>query len=150
MGAKVDARSSVGETALHRASCRGHVAIVRVLLCAGASVDATVDRGYNPLYYAIRYHQLEVARVLIDAGASVSKVKLNIYLAVIPDWVHELVSARTLCRRASMTLIGVHKFHRTQITGANDVNVIRHISKHIWSLRLDNAWIMTTGEATFK
>jgi ankyrin repeat protein len=112
-------------------------------------IDATSKRGLTPLHYAIYCNERKMVQLLIYRGASLSNVKMDIDVPLIPDWVHKIVSARLLCRRAAITLIGIHQFHSTCVTGSNDVNVIRHISKHIWSSRMDKAWVMTNdGEKT--
>jgi hypothetical protein len=81
----------------------------------------------------------------------VTSVKLDEYLTAIPEWIHQIVISRSHCRSVAMTLIGIRKFHHTNnITGFNDINVIKHISKHIWASRMDGAWIESTVELETK
>jgi ankyrin repeat protein len=144
MGANVNVRNNSGSTPLHSASYFGYVNVVRVLLDAGAIVDAFCDIGWTPLYSVICNKHNDVARLLIDRGAKVSMVKL--YLTPIPDWVNTFIQSRSTCRCASITIIGIHKYHRTTMTGNNDINVIRLVSKHIWSTRMDDVWVTAPAE----
>jgi hypothetical protein len=137
MGANVNAHTGAGSTPLHFASTNGNVNVVRVLLNAGALVDATDRFGWTPLNCTIQYERVAVSPYLIDRGAKVSNVKLGNYQLAIPDW----VAARSNCRCAANTIIGIHKYRRTNVTGNNDNNVIRLISKHIWSTRMVDVWV---------
>jgi hypothetical protein len=94
------------------------------------------------LQLAISCNYQECAHLLIDFGARVENVKFTDSLCVIPYWVHEFVSARLLCRHTLLALISIHKFHRTHVTGANDVNVIGLIAKIMWYSRFDNVWVV--------
>jgi ankyrin repeat protein len=132
MGANVNACNNLGSTPLHLASLNGNVNVVRALLDAGANVDATGNDGRTPLNCALRFKRVEVTRLLIDRGGNVSKA--------IPDWVTTLIESRSKCRFVSIAIIGIHKYHRTTMTGYNDINVIKLISKHIWSMRLGDGW----------
>jgi len=67
-GARVDARSDRGLTALMYAAGRGHLDVVRALLSAGAAVDARDHGGHTPLLFAANAGRDEVARVLVEAG----------------------------------------------------------------------------------
>jgi hypothetical protein len=141
MGANVNARSHNGWTPLHIASMFGHVNVARVLLDAGALVDAQDDDGFTPLYCAIGNKYVDVARSLIDRGAKISNVKLDKDVPAIPDWVTTFIESRSKCRYASIAIIAIQKYHRTTVTGNNDINVLRLISKHIWSTRMDDVWV---------
>jgi ankyrin repeat protein len=112
-----------------------------VLLDAGAMVDATDKYGRIPLYYAIRDKRVAVARLLVDRGGKVSNVKLDEDVPAIPDRVTVFIESRSRCRFASIAIIGIHKYHRTTMTGNIDINVIKLISKHIWSMRMDDGWV---------
>jgi ankyrin repeat protein len=138
MGANVNACVS-GVTPLHFASLNGNGDVVRLLLDAGAAVDSSVY-GWTPLHRAIRYNHAIVAQMLIDRGAKISNVQLDSFVQDIPDWVNKLIESRSNCLSASIVIIGIHKYRRT-ITGTNDVNVLKLISKHVWSTRMDNIWI---------
>jgi ankyrin repeat protein len=114
-----------------------------MLLDAGAIVDAKDVNGYTPLYMAICRKLIDIARLLIDRGGKVSNVKLDGSVPAIPDWVTSYVASRSNCRIVSIIIIGIHKYHRTNITGNNDVNVLKLVGKHVWSSRMDDCWIAT-------
>jgi ankyrin repeat protein len=137
MGANVNTRNQDGRTPLHLASSWGHINVVSVLLNAGALVDTTDNIGSTPLYLAIRDKRVDIAQLLIDRGANVSIVK---HLAI-PDRVTAFIESRSNYQFVSVIIIGIHKYRRTTITGNNDINVLRLISKHIWSTRMDNVWV---------
>jgi ankyrin repeat protein len=141
MGANVNARSIGGLTPLHIPLFEGHANVVRALLDAGAIVDAADDDGWTPLHYAIRDNCVDAARLLIDGGAKVSSVQLDDDLPAIADWVTAFIESRSNCRTVSIIIIGIHKYRLTTVTGNNDVNVLRLISKHIWSSRMNDLWI---------
>jgi hypothetical protein len=132
-----------GRTPLYLASCNDHVEVARALLDAGATVDAITNDGCTSLSLAIFHDYRHVARLLIERGASITNVKLDVKLSSIPDWIHKIITSLSNCRRAALILIGIHRYHRTTITGKNDTNVLRVIGKHIWSCRMDYAWIST-------
>jgi ankyrin repeat protein len=139
MGANVNARAN-GSTPLHYASSWGYANVAGILLDAGALVDVANNVGNTPLHLAIEHVCVDVAQILIDRGAKVSNVKLDRVLPAIPDWVTAFIESRSKCRTAANIIIGIHKYHRTNVTGNNDINVIRLISKHIWSTRMDDVW----------
>jgi ankyrin repeat protein len=152
MGANVNASTNFGYTPLYYASLRGFVDVVRVLLDAGAHVDVAEENGRTPLCGAIRMEHVDVARLLMDRGARVSNVKLDGLVPAIPDWVTTFIESRSNCRSAAIAIIGIHKYRRTTMTGNNDINVLRLISKHIWSMRMDNVWefLFTTYSFQFE
>jgi ankyrin repeat protein len=136
MGANVNTPDSSGWTPIHMAL--DHYDVVRLLLDAGATVDAANEVGWTPLYSAIFCSCFNVARLLIDRGGKVSNVKLDEFNVVaIPDWVNKCVESRSNCRLAAVTIIGIHKYRLSNVTGNNDINVSRLIGKHIWSTRMD-------------
>jgi ankyrin repeat protein len=143
MGANVNARDNRGATPLHDASFGRHVDVARMLLDAGANVDATDRYGWTTLFFAIRANQIDIVRLLLDRGGKASTVKLincSDLPSAIPDWVNAYIASRSRCRFAADIIIGIHKYHRTNKTGNNDINVLRLIGKHIWSTRMDDAW----------
>jgi ankyrin repeat protein len=143
MGANVNARDIDGWTPLHHASLNGQIKVVRVLLEAGAIVDATTNVtgfSWTPLYWAILNKHVDVARLLIDWGGNVSNVELDFGVPAIPDLIAAYAQSRSNCRTVSITIMGIHKYHRTTVTGNNDINVLRLISKLIWSTRKDDGW----------
>jgi ankyrin repeat protein len=141
MGANVNARNENGWTPLHLASWQGNVNVVRVLLDAGAMVDVRENSGRTPLCDVIRSELVNVTKLLVDRGAMVSNVKLDERVPEIPDWVNSFIVSRSNCRCTTIVIIGMHKYRRTTVTGNNDINVLRLISKHIWSTRMDDVWV---------
>jgi ankyrin repeat protein len=148
MGANVNSRDINEDTALPFACAKlnGNADVARILLDAGAFVDCTSIFGRTPLYFAVRYNFVNVARLLLDRGAKVSNVKLGNRIPAIPDWVNAITASRSLCRLASICIVGIHKYHRTAVTGNNDINVLKLISKHIWSTRMDDVWMESPVE----
>jgi ankyrin repeat protein len=146
MGADVNARDKDGWTPLFMASLCSKVDVVRVLLDAGANPDRATNFGHTPLHRAITDDRINVAQLLIDRGAKVSNVQLGEYVRAIPDWVTAFVASRLNCRSVAVIVIGIHKYHRTHVTGNNDINVLRLIGKHVWSLRMEDVWVMTSNQ----
>jgi ankyrin repeat protein len=146
MGADMNVRVIDGWAPLTLASWTGHFDVVRLLLDAGAIIDAT-DNGI-PLKYAIEHKDVDSIRLLIDRGEKVSNVKLDqLYAQAIPDWVNTFIESRSNCRNVSIIIIGIHKYRRTTVTG-NDINVLRLVSKHIWSTRMDDVWVTPPVEGS--
>jgi ankyrin repeat protein len=117
------------------------IVIARLLLDAGATVDVANSFGPTPIYYAIRNKYVDIVRLLIDRGASVSNINLGKYVPIIPpDWLSTFLASRSRCRAVAIIIVGIHKYHRTSIAGKNDINVLKLISKHIWSTRMDDVW----------
>jgi ankyrin repeat protein len=140
IGANVNACDRYDYTPLHRASFCGHFHVAHELLNAGANVDATDNHGLTLLHWAIFKKRIDFLRLFIDRGAKVSNVKLDgVWLTAIPDWVTTLIESRSRYRTASVVVIGIHKYCRTTVPGDNDINVLKLISKHIWSTRMDEA-----------
>jgi ankyrin repeat protein len=146
MGANVNARTRRGCTPLRLASWNGNANVVRVLLDAGANVDVTDTSGRTPLHCAIRNKHVDVGRLLIDWEAKLSSVQRDDDVPAIPDWITTFIESRSNCRSVSIAIIGIHKYHRTTVTRNNDLNVLRLISKHIWSTRIDDAWVVKNDE----
>jgi ankyrin repeat protein len=140
MGANINARTIGGWVPLHDASEFGRVDVARVLLDAGADIEATGIDGWTPLYWSIIRKHRNVAQLLLDRGASVLNVLDKKIIPSFPSWILQMVASRSRCRSVSITMIGIHTYHRTNVTGPNDFNVLRLVSKHIWSSRMDDAW----------
>ena len=58
------------QTALHKACCRGHGAIVRLLLARGADPTLTDSVACTPLYFAASCDRMEIVRCLLAHGGS--------------------------------------------------------------------------------
>lgn len=70
--------NSVGFSALHISSQRGHLAVTKALIKAGAGTEARVSSdGSPPLQLAAERGHSEIMRVLIEAGADVNSRALN-------------------------------------------------------------------------
>ncbi|KAH9032783.1 ankyrin repeat-containing domain protein [Lactarius pseudohatsudake] len=69
-GVRIDAASVAGHTPLHRASKKGHVVIVWLLLQHGADISAQDEDYSTPLHLASSDEGLDVARLLLDHGAN--------------------------------------------------------------------------------
>ena len=61
--------ASGGDTALHLAADRGHIATVQELLRHGADPRAKSKRGWTPLHAALYSNRQQVVRELLRAGA---------------------------------------------------------------------------------
>jgi ankyrin repeat protein len=70
-GARPDAPSSEGTTALMRAAYRGWIEVVETLLAAGASVNARDTTNATALHYAARPWGAAAVRLLLTRGADV-------------------------------------------------------------------------------
>jgi len=69
--------SDYGETHLHAASRRGHLAIVQVLLDAGVDTEVTDDFGGTPLQDACGNDRFEVVQELVQRGADIYTKNIN-------------------------------------------------------------------------
>jgi hypothetical protein len=141
LGANLNAQDHGGWTALHYASIDGLVEVLHALIWAGALIDVKDNEGRTPLRLALYGNRFRIAIPLLDHGANIANVRLDCDLTELPNWIRALAS-QSLCRTVAVIVIGIHKFHRTVITASNDVHVMRMIAKHIWSLRVDAAWIV--------
>jgi ankyrin repeat protein len=65
-GADTEAKNSEGNTPLHFASWKGHVAIVQALLSGGGNILAANNDGHLPIHYAVRARKSEVAKYLLQ------------------------------------------------------------------------------------
>lgn len=73
-GARVDGRTSAGESALHLAAERKRDEIVKWLLDTGADAALRDGRGATPLHAAARVDSAEAAKLLCDHKADVNAV----------------------------------------------------------------------------
>ncbi|KAL6647001.1 hypothetical protein ACP70R_014441 [Stipagrostis hirtigluma subsp. patula] len=72
-GGNIDGRNAFGLSALHLATWRNHVPIVRRLLDAGADPDARDgESGWSSLHRALHFGHLCVAGTLLQFGASLT------------------------------------------------------------------------------
>ncbi|XP_062189069.1 uncharacterized protein LOC133892363 isoform X2 [Phragmites australis] len=72
-GGNIDGRNSFGLSALHLATWRNHLPILRRLLDAGADPDARDgESGWSSLHRALHFGHLCVAGVLLQFGASLT------------------------------------------------------------------------------
>jgi ankyrin repeat protein len=69
--ADVNARTTEGGAALHRAAGQGRQELARLLLDLGADPNAATDDGYTPLHLAVRRAKMGVVRLLLSRGADV-------------------------------------------------------------------------------
>jgi len=67
LGADINKRASMGDTALYRASEAGHEDIVRLLLDAGAETSGSNSR--RPLHAACEHSYTEIVDMLLESGA---------------------------------------------------------------------------------
>ena len=70
--AALNARGYLGATALCRASARGHLEVVEILLAASPAIDADTPNAkmQSPLHFAAFKRHPEVVQALLNAGAS--------------------------------------------------------------------------------
>ncbi|GMH37198.1 hypothetical protein BSKO_05071 [Bryopsis sp. KO-2023] len=69
LGAVVDQRTELGETALHMACRRGFTEVAKILLDEGADIDAATEDGYTPLHEAATFGSVETVQLLLEEGA---------------------------------------------------------------------------------
>jgi len=62
----------LGNTALHYASCSGHVDAASELIAAGARVEETNENGHTPLMEAATAGHVDVATLLLASGANIN------------------------------------------------------------------------------
>lgn len=72
-GAKIDASSRGGQTALMWAASKGHSEVVQLLLAENADAKKTLSSGFDALLFAVRAGHSEVAKILLDEGLEVDK-----------------------------------------------------------------------------
>ena len=71
MGAPVEDRDSIGQTAVHYAVCHKFAShLVKVLLDRGANHSPARDNdGWTPLHLAAMFGKVDVIQLLLEAGA---------------------------------------------------------------------------------
>ncbi|XP_063965587.1 E3 ubiquitin-protein ligase MIB2-like isoform X3 [Lytechinus pictus] len=62
-----------GKSALHKASVRGHLKVVKALIEAGSDIEITTDDGHTPLHYAVEGDEPAVTKFLIEKGADIDR-----------------------------------------------------------------------------
>ena len=65
-------RTQYGSTALHYASCRGHLEIAELLTSSGADVNIIDSEGRTALHMASMFGYLEIVQLLLCQGADMS------------------------------------------------------------------------------
>jgi ankyrin repeat protein len=76
----LDTRDADGSTALHCATWKGHLEVVKFLIKTGADVHAQNNNdhwGTTPLHAAAHANQSAIAQLLIDTGADVNAKDMN-------------------------------------------------------------------------
>jgi ankyrin repeat protein len=88
------------------------------------------DINDTALRDALRHKNYNAAKLLIDRGADITLCRGF----KIPNQIIEFIEKRTQTRNIALIIIGIHKFKHTH--NPNGKDIIRHIGKHIWSMRL--------------
>lgn len=92
----------LGNTPLHKASRRGYVEIVKILLSGKADINALNSTGNTPLHEACRRARVKVVRILLSNGANVNSVNYGgntpLHYAY---WRHESKIKKWLCGRGA-------------------------------------------------
>ncbi|KAL5337520.1 ankyrin repeat-containing domain protein [Aspergillus crustosus] len=95
-GIDPNARTTSGETALHRAARYWQLEPIQLLLSAGANIEATSIPGMTPLLSAANRGSLAAAEFLLDAGANIHARNVNrftiIELATVRDTSLEMIT----------------------------------------------------------
>ena len=72
-GADINLRDNWGKTPLHRATCNGHEAIVKLLLDKGADINLQDDwLFWTPLHWAASKGHEAIIRLLLDKGTDIN------------------------------------------------------------------------------
>jgi ankyrin repeat protein len=81
--ANPNARNCIWQTALMRASLRGHTTVVQELLKAHASIDAQSGKHLmTALMFAAAWGKIDVVRILLDEGANVDAQNIDGWTAL--------------------------------------------------------------------
>ncbi len=105
---------------------------------AGAPIDGPAGFSRtvaSPLSCALRNDRNDAARAMIDFGA-----RLDHSNGPIPKWVAAFVAAREWCRYAALLLLGIHRWRRSAVLGANNRDVIQIVARAVWQTRMDPEW----------
>ena len=70
-GADLEARDSLGCTALHNAASDGTAETVNAIINAGADIEARDKDGWTPLHWAASNSTVGIVNVLLEAGADI-------------------------------------------------------------------------------
>ena len=73
VGVKIDITDGFGNTALMKASEKGHVEIAEYLIINGANVNFQNKEGVTPLMVAAEKNNFYIFKLLIDQNADISK-----------------------------------------------------------------------------
>lgn len=73
-GADLNAKNTLGYSALLMASERGHSDVAKALIEAGADVNTARDDGVNPLFLEAQRGNIELVKLLVSKGAKVNSV----------------------------------------------------------------------------
>ena len=114
----LDQQDQRGLTALHWASYRGQLPVVRYLLERGAVPSLGNDAGYGPLMVASREGWSEVVACLLDGGADSN--------AVTADGTSALMFAALYSKKAGLVEILVNRGANPNHRQPNGVTVLMH------------------------
>ena len=99
-GASVNIVQKDGFSALHAATCLGHMRMCRYLLAEGSEVNRTDRDGWSPLHMGTCYGHPEVVRLFLSSGAKMNQKTRDeetaLHIAVDPanlDIIGELIGA---------------------------------------------------------
>ena len=79
-GADVTHADIDGQTALHLASIKGHVEVIRALRAAGVDMNATTTHDETPLHFAAYNGKVDAIRELLAAGADEAPSPMTVKL----------------------------------------------------------------------
>ena len=78
-GADVNKKDSIGRTALHHASEKGHLKVVEQLISKGSRIDEADKDHFTPLVLAVKRQKFNTVYHLIKAGADVRELNSRNY-----------------------------------------------------------------------
>jgi ankyrin repeat protein len=81
-GADITACDRYGQTALHMAAEKGHLALSKILLENGANVNGIEQDRNTPICRAIEYGHTEVVRLLIEHNADLRREESPVFSAI--------------------------------------------------------------------